>query len=79
VKITPFIIEQFASWLAGGTPFAAMRTIVADYNDSSLTGAEKRAAVLGEFEKIGYSLAGWLANLLLELAVAWLKSKSGEQ
>lgn len=75
MKITPFIIERFASWLAGGTPFHAMKSLVQAFDDPEKSGADKRRTVLEAFQSLGYALAGWLTNLLLELAVAWLRSK----
>lgn len=76
MKVTPFVIDRFAKFIFGGVPFESMKRIVADWNDSLMTGAEKRQGVLEEFASLGYALAAWLVNLGLELAVAWLKSKA---
>ncbi len=76
MKLTPFIIERFAKFVMGGVPFESMKRIVADVNNSAMSGSEKRQAVLNEFASLGYALADCLINLGLELAVAWLKSKA---
>jgi hypothetical protein len=75
MKITPFIIDRFAKFVLGGVPFESMKRLVSAWNNTLMTGEEKRQSVLDEFHSLGYALAGWLVNLGLELAVAWLKSK----
>ena len=68
------IIDLVAKTLAGGVEFAAMKSLVADLESSELSGSEKRAKVIADFEQIGYGLAGWLVNVLLELAVAYIRT-----
>ena len=68
------IIDLVAKTLAGGVEFAAMKSLVADLESSELTGSEKRDKVIADFEQIGYGLAGWLVNVLLELAVAYIRT-----
>lgn len=75
MKLTPIIIESFAKFVAGGREWAAMKQLVGDINHQGWTGAEKRRVVLSDFAAIGYDIAGWVANLLLELAVAWIKER----
>lgn len=76
MNIKALVIERFAKFMFGGVPFESMKRIVADWHSSALSGPEKRQAVLEEFESLGYALAGCLVNLGLELAVAYLKSKT---
>jgi hypothetical protein len=76
MKLTPFLIERFARWIAGGVAYSAMKSIVLSLDDADMTGAQKREHALRVFANIGYSLAGWLVNLLLELVVAWVRSKA---
>lgn len=75
MKIKPFVIERFANWLASGTAFAAAKQIVTDIDDPAKPGAEKRDAAYQAFVAIGYGLASWVVNLLIELAVAWLREQ----
>ncbi|MDI1231349.1 MAG: hypothetical protein PSU93_09390 [Methylobacter sp.] len=75
MNIKASIIQSFARWILGGVPFASMKRIVADWNNEDLTGVQKREQVLREFALLGYALSGWLMNLGLELAVAWLKNQ----
>lgn len=75
MKVTPFVIEKFASFLSSGTIFSAMRNIVSDLEDTDLANEEKRQRAISNFKAIGYDIGGWIVNLLLELAVAWLRSK----
>lgn len=76
MKLTPFVIEHFARWVSGGAPFYAMREIVATLESDDLPGSEKRDKALDQFKQLGYSLAKWVANLLLELAVAYVRGKA---
>jgi hypothetical protein len=75
VKIKPFVIERFANWLAGGTAFEAAKQIVTFIDDPDKPGAEKRQAAYNAFVAVGYGLAGWVVNLVIELAVAWLREQ----
>lgn len=75
MRVIPFLIDNLAALVAGGTEFGAMKSLVADIQDSGLSGDEKKAKVLNDFGQIGYEIGGWVVNLLLELAVAWLKAK----
>lgn len=75
MRVIPFLIDNLAALVAGGTEFGAMKSLVADIQDSGLSGEEKKAKVLDDFGQIGYEIGGWVVNLLLELAVAWLKAK----
>ena len=68
------LVELVAKTIAGGVEFAAMRTLVSDMESQELSGAEKREKVLSDFGQIGYELAGWVANALLELAIIWIRS-----
>jgi hypothetical protein len=76
MKIAPIAINSFAKFILGGVPFESMKRIVSGLSDKDLSGAQKRNAAIDEFVTLGYALAGWLVNLGVELAVAWLKSKS---
>ena len=74
MKVIPYLAEQLGTAIAGGVEFAAMKSLVKDIESSSLNGAEKRAKVLEDFQAIGYELAGWVVNTLLELAVVWVRA-----
>lgn len=75
MRVVPFLIDNLAALIAGGTEFSAMKSLVKDMQDTGLSGAEKKTKALENFEQIGYEIGGWVVNLLLELAVAWLKAK----
>ncbi len=75
MRVIPFLIDNLASLIGGGTEFSAMKSLVKDMQDTGLSGEEKKAKVLDDFGQIGYQIGGWVVNLLLELAVAWLKAK----
>ena len=75
-----FLISQLARALVGASTFARVEDTVDRWNKKTisdlqpvLTGEDKRKAVIAEFTIIGLELEGWLANLLLELAVAKTK------
>lgn len=68
------LVELIAKTIAGGVEFAAMKALVQDMESKDLSGAEKREKVLDDFSQIGYGLAGWVVNALLELAIVWIRS-----
>jgi hypothetical protein len=76
VNIKAIAIEQFASFLLSGLTFKRIRKIVEAIDNKNLTGEQKRLAAIDGAKNIGIDLAGWLLNLGIELAVAWLKSKA---
>lgn len=70
------LIEQFSKWLLGGTLWERIKRLVSRVNDSNLSGAAKRAAVIAEAEAIGLDLASFMLNAGIELAVVYLRNKS---
>ena len=79
-SIVTFLIEQLASILIGSDTFVRIENSVKRWEEKAkdelepvTTGADKKAAVIAELEILGIELAGWLANLAVELAVAKLK------
>ena len=71
--IKRFIIDQLVNAFNVGTPFAAVKSLVADLENSDLPGAERKAKVLADFEQIGYGLASWIVDTLLQLALLYLR------
>ena len=78
--IITFLIEQLASMLIGGDTFVRIENSVKRWEEKAkdelepvTTGADKKAAVLAELKILGIDLAGWLANLAIELAVGKLR------
>ena len=78
--IVTFLIEQLAAMLIGGDTFVRIENSVKRWEEKAkdelepvTTGADKKAAVLAELEILGIDLAGWLANLAIELAVGKLR------
>jgi hypothetical protein len=68
-------INLLASLLLGSDTFTRILGVVNRWADKKISGAEKRAGVLDEFEIIGLNITKSLANLGLELAVAYLKNE----
>jgi len=78
MKVSAIAINSFAKWIVGGVPFAAAKNIVTELNDTDMTGEEKRQAAVKTLKTFGYALAGFLVNLAIELAVAWVKAQSSK-
>lgn len=78
MKVASVVISSFASFLMGSKTFDRVKGVVERLESKELTGTEKRLVALAEFKTIGLEMANWLANLALELAVAWFRSKSGK-
>lgn len=75
-----FLITQLASLLVGSDTFIRIENCIERWNtkkvaslQGKLSGADKKAAVLAELVILGIKLEGWLANLIIELAVAKTK------
>ena len=75
-----FLITQLASLLIGSNTFSRVESCVERLNDKvileqqpDLKGKDKKKAVLAELIILGIELEGWLANLVIELAVAKTK------
>ena len=75
MNIKASVIESFSRWLFGGVPFASARRLVEQMDGKKLSGTQKFALVKDEFIRLGYDLAGWAVNLIIELAVAWMKAR----
>lgn len=60
-----------------GADWHRLLHVVERVNDQSLTGAQRKGAAMQEIKLIGLKVGGALLNLLIELAVAELKLKTG--
>ncbi len=78
--LATFLITQLASLLIGSDTFSRIEAAVDRWNNKTvedlqhqLNGKDKKEAVLAELLILGINLEGWLANLVIELAVAKTK------
>jgi len=78
--LATFLITQLATLLIGSSTFSRVEACVERWNDKviseqqpDLKGKDKKKAVLAELIILGIELEGWLANLVIELAVAKTK------
>ena len=78
--LATFLITQLASLLIGSDTFIRIENCIERWNTKEITvqqpalsGVDKKAAVLAELIIFGIELEGWLANLVIELAVAKTK------
>lgn len=69
------IIDRFAAYILGSTVWGHLQAIVHIVEDPNKSGQQKRSEAIENFGKLGLSIAGFLLNLGLELAVAKLRSK----
>lgn len=74
-QIRKAAINAFAKIIIGAAPYEQLKDIARVYVDSSLTGEQRREAVLKDAKDLGIELSTSLLNLGVELAVAYLKSK----
>lgn len=68
-------IKGLAALLTDKTVFNRVLDAVRTVDDPKTPGNEKREAVFKQLQIIGLDLATWLANLIIELAVAYLRLK----
>ena len=71
-----FLIKQLANALLGANTFNRILASVQRWADKEISGLEKKQGVLSELEIIGLKLTEQLANLGIELAVAFVRSKA---
>lgn len=74
MNVKSVAIHSFAKLMLGGLVFKKIKDIVALYNDTKLSGAEKRQAAIKDIEDIGFGLTSWAVNLGIELAVAYFST-----
>ena len=68
------LIATLAKSLApDGDIWKQVQTMVYAMEDSTLPGPEKKQKVLEGLKTIGLEAAGWLLQLLIELAVAYIR------
>lgn len=77
-----FIIMRAIEFLAGillsANVFGRIKGVVERWADKEVSNAEKKAGVKSELVVIGVQLSESLTNLAIELAVSFLKAKSGK-
>ena len=73
------VIQSFAKFILGSGAFDRVKDAVLRQETKDLTGKQKQAAVFEEIKILGIGVATWSLNLAIELAVAWLRTKAGEQ
>lgn len=71
-------IKGLANLVADKGVFSRVLNAVNTVDDPSTPGNEKKDAVLKQLKVIGLELASWLANLLIELAVAYIRVAAGK-
>lgn len=72
------VIAAFANFILGSGLFDQIKTAVMNAEDKLKDGAKKKKDVLSQLEVIGVAAGSSLINLGIELAVAWVKAKSGK-
>ena len=74
-KIYQFLIHRLIAWVAQLTPenFKTAVGFVASADEQYATSADKRKYVVGLLKTAFPAVAGWVLNLLLELAVSYFK------
>ncbi len=79
MNITPLIkqtaITSLAKLLSDGSTFEQVKLQVKIAEDPTKSGEQKKNAVIKALSTLGYTLSGFLLNLLIELSVAYYKVK----
>jgi len=73
-----FLISQLAKFLTGVLFWQQVRDAVRMYDDTTMTGAEKKEAVMKFLRAEAKAFGTFLVSLAIELGVAYFKSKSGK-
>jgi len=81
MQVKTFLIQQLGALLSDSETFGHIKNIVRHVEqtlvDPAIDGTTKRAQVRTELKALGIELAGWVGNVLLELAVAAIKIELG--
>lgn len=77
-KLYKFFITKFLSWVAGLTTadFENALALAKTAENQFTTSETKRGYVMGALKKAFPVVSGWILNMLLESAVAYLKRSS---
>jgi hypothetical protein len=78
MNIKATAINLFANQIIGGREFGAAKDIVATLDNKDLPNEEKRQIAVERLKTLGYALAGFLINLAVELAIAYLRTQAGK-
>ena len=76
MSVKSVAISSFGKFILGGKVFSRLLGIVTRHDDKDLTGDEKRSLALADIKLIGLDIGRWAINLGIELAVAWIRSRS---
>jgi len=74
MKLLPYLIDGLAVHVSSGDVWGKLQAFVPIVDAPTASGSGKRSKVLTMVEEASPSLAGFLLNLLLEPAVAKLRS-----
>ena len=67
------VITALAHLLLEEGQFDRIVARVKEWENKTISGIEKKAGVLDDIQRVGVHVTGWLLNLALELAVAYVK------
>lgn len=67
------LLNQVGNVLADKETFNHFKGVVTRLEGKDLTGPQKKTLAISELEDLGVKAAGWIFNVLLELAVAYLR------
>jgi len=70
-------VKFLAELILGSDVFNRVIGVVQRWEQKQISGIEKKQGVLAEFEILGLNLTGSFANLAVELAVAYVGYKAG--
>ena len=71
-------VKFLAELILGSDVFTRVLGVVQRWDEKQISGLEKKTGVLKEFEVLGLKLVGNFANLAIELAVAYVGFKAGD-
>ena len=79
MKLKPFLIDNLAQLLLSKKLWAEVKKLVQNIESFTwITNYEKRESVKTDLLAVFTEVEHFIINLAIELAVAWLKSKTGK-
>lgn len=74
---TELALSAVARWLTSSEAWEHVRTLVTDTARLDIDSDEKHRLVKTQVKQMGWRWADWALNLLIEIAVARVKQKTG--
>ena len=75
MNIGQYLLERAIAWLTSGKLLDLAKSLVSMVDGTDLSNEEKHAKVLDDLKAFGADFGATLLDILIKIAVLWLRSK----